>query len=128
MRSLTDVLKRHDVRVVVITFTPPGLVRKFLDETPMPFPVLSDPERDAYRFFNMRRASILSFFKPRVLLGYLRRFLSGVKPRKPVDRDMLQLGGDILLDANGDVVWRWISQDATDRPSPEDLRAALALL
>jgi hypothetical protein len=121
-------LKQHQVRVLVVTFTPPGLIAAFLAEHPLPFPIVSDPAREAYHAFALGRTSILAFFKPRVLSKFLRQILAGGRVRRPVDKDVLQLGGDFLFDAAGRLAWSWPSRDATDRPSSADIRNAIAKL
>ncbi|MEI7684076.1 MAG: peroxiredoxin-like family protein [Planctomycetota bacterium] len=128
VQTLHDFLEKKGVRVVVVTFTPPKLLKMFLAENKLPFEFVADPSREAYRFFQLRRASVLSFFKPRVLAGYFRRFWSGVKMRKPIEQDVLQLGGDFLFDARGEAAWSWVSKDATDRPTADEIRAAVERL
>lgn len=128
VHSINDFLTQHGVRVLIVTFTPFKLVKLFLAENPLAFPIVSDPARDGYRYFKLGRASFLSFFKPQVLVRYFQRFVHGVKIRKPVDQDMQQLGGDFLFAANGELAWSWPSQDATDRPTSADIRAAVESL
>lgn len=112
----------------MVTFTPAKLVKLFLAENSVPFPVVSDPNRDGYRYFHLGRTSYFSFLNPIILAKYLWRFLQGAKVRKPVDQDLLQLGGDFLFDRNGDVVWSWPSQNATDRPTAKQIHDAVMAL
>ncbi len=108
--------------VLVVSFMPPALVRAFLEELPMPFPVVSDPDRKAYQSFGLKHASLLSFLKPSVLLRYVKLTIKGWLPGLPHrEADLLQLGGDFVLDVNGNLIFSHISTDAADRPSMETL-------
>jgi hypothetical protein len=51
--------------------------------------------------------------------------IRGYGPAKPVDDDMLQLGGDFLIDAAGRLAWSRPSREPTDRPSALELQAAM---
>ena len=86
----------------------------------------ADPERVAYRAFGLERTSWLTFFRPRVLWGYIRGLLRGYGVKTPyAGEDVLQLGGDFLLDKAGRVVFAYPSADPTDRPAVADLLAAI---
>jgi hypothetical protein len=125
VEAMAEFLQARNVRVLVVTFTPPKLIAAFLAERPQMFPIVSDPNREAYRVFHLQRTSLFAFFRPRVLGRFLRMMWSGGRIRKPVDGDVLQLGGDFLFDAQGRLVWKWPSRDATDRPTPAQIRAAI---
>ncbi len=128
MQTIDALLRERGVRVLVVSFTPPKLMKLFLAEHPLAFPIVSDPNRDAYRVFELRRTNVFAFFMPRVLWKFIRQILAGGKVRKPVDQDVLQLGGDFLFDAAGKLIWSWPSQNPTDRPTASDIRAAVAEL
>lgn len=128
MQTIAEFLRSRGVRVLIVCFTPPALVKQFLAERPLPFPIVSDPQRDAYRIFELGRTSLLAFLRPRVLWGFLRYFLRGTRPKIPVDKDVLQLAGDFLLDASGRLVWSYASKHPADRPTPNDIRGAVERL
>lgn len=128
MEKLRDTLDARQVRVLVVSFTPPKRMRAFLAGHPLPFPSVSDPDRTAYREFSLGRVGWTSFLKPSVIWGYLRRVFQGYAPAKPVDEDMLQLGGDFLLDASGRLTFARPSEAPTDRPTAADLREAITKL
>lgn len=122
MATIKPFLAERGVEVLAVSFTPPALMKQVLAETPQPFRMVSDPQRNGYQLLGMSRTRYLSFLRPRVLMKFIRQRRSGVEPKRPVDSDVLQLGGDFLLDAEGKVVWAWPSRDAQDRPSPAELR------
>src|SRR4051812_25082325 len=128
VQSIAAFLRERSVQVVVVTFTPPAKIAAFLARRPQPLPIVSDPGREAYRAFGLKRTNVFAFFKPRVLGKFLRQIWHGGRVQRPVDNDVLQLGGDFLFDADGKLVWSWRSQDATDRPTPSDIRGAVEAL
>lgn len=112
--------------MLVVSFTPPAKAAAYLAKYPAPFPVVCDPEREAYRRFGLGRATWLRLFRPHAILGYLRFMLRGWLPQKPMKKDdPLQLGGDFVLDAHGRIVFAHPSQDPVDRPSGKELLAVV---
>jgi len=112
--------------VVAVSFTPPGRVAAYLQAHPLPFPAVSDPERAAYRALALERTSWASFLRLSVLARYLKLLLRGVRPEAPAKgEDVLQLGGDIVIDAAGRLAYAYRSRVATDRPSARALLEAV---
>ncbi len=110
------------VNALAVSQAKPAVLAAFLRTSPQPFPVVCDPDRVAYRAFGLERASWASFFRPKVLWGYLRLIRRGGKVRRPYPgEDVRQLGGDFLLDRAGRVVFAHRSRTATDRPGVEEL-------
>jgi len=124
------VSKRHDElggRVVVVTFAPPALLAAFEREMGLPFPVYGDPDRAAYEAFGLNRASVARvWLDPRVWRSYAKLLSRGRRMHR-VREDSLQLGGDVVLDADGRVRWTYRSRGPEDRPSVDELIAALGL-
>ena len=97
-----------------------------MERHPIPVPVLCDPNREAYRAFKLGRTSWLRMLNPLVLGRYLGIMLRGRKPLKPDEGDdLMQLGGDFVLDGERRLVFAYASKDATDRPSVESLVQAV---
>jgi peroxiredoxin len=116
-------------QVVAITQSKPEVLAAQLRTEPRPFPFLCDPERQAYRAFGLERGSKAMFFRPRVLLHYLRQMLRGWRIRRPgLGEDVLQLGGDFILDGNGRVAFAHPSTDPSDRPAMDMLLRELKTL
>jgi AhpC/TSA antioxidant enzyme len=102
--------------VVVVHDRAERLARGLLRDLDVPYPVVIDLERRAYRDWGLRRASIPStYLAPRIWLGYAQRMLRG-EPLRPPGRDTLQLGGDFVVDAGGTVVYSHPQRAADDRP------------
>jgi peroxiredoxin len=112
--------------VLVVSQAKPELLARYLARHPWHVPMVADPERAAYRAFGLERTSWLTFFRPRVLWGYFRGILRGYGVKKPyAGEDVLQLGGDFVLDRRGRVVFAYPSANPTDRPTVAALLAAV---
>jgi peroxiredoxin len=114
-------------QIVAVSFTPAARARAFLEQHPIPVPVLCDPNRDAYRAFQLGRTSWLRMLNPLVVGRYLLILLRGRRPFRPQKGDdLMQLGGDFVLDAERRLVYAHGSTEATDRPDVEELIKAVA--
>jgi hypothetical protein len=90
-------------------------------------PVLGDPERAVYAAFGFGRASVARvWLDPRAIVHDLSLRVRGRPslPRRPA-QDTLQLGGDVVLDADGRVRWVYASRGPEDRPSVEAMISAM---
>jgi hypothetical protein len=104
--------------VLVVAQATPELLSRYIEKQKWSVPVVCDPERTAYAAFGLERTRWLTFFRPRVLWGYLRGMMKGYRVRKPVaGEDVLQLGGDFLVSRDQKLVFAYRSADPTDRPS-----------
>jgi peroxiredoxin len=121
-----EAIRQLGGEVVAVSFSKPEVVAAHLALEPLPFPMLADPEMTAYRAFGLGRTSWGTFFRGRVLGRYLRLIFRGWRPRKLQEGDdLLQLGGDFVLDRQRRLVYAYRSADPTDRPPPEDLVRAV---
>jgi peroxiredoxin len=112
--------------VLVVSFAPPARVAEYVAAAALPFAVVSDPTLAGYRRLGLERASWTTLLRPRVIWRYLKAMLRGTMPRKPGDKeDVLQLGGDFVLDAQRRLVYAHPSLDPTDRPSAAELLRAV---
>jgi hypothetical protein len=113
-------------QVLAVSFTLPAKAAAFLEKHPLPFPVLCDPEREAYRAFELGRTSWGQILRPRIIGRYLLAILRGRRPIRPNEGDdVLQLGGDFVLDAERRPIFAYRSADAADRPPIEMLLEAM---
>lgn len=113
--------------VLAVSFTKPQLAAMILERDPLPFPAVCDPSLTAYQTFGLGRTSWAAMFRPRVMWRYMITLLRGWMPRKlSKQQDLLQLGGDFVLDSQRRLVYAYRSVEPTDRPSPRELLRAVA--
>jgi alkyl-hydroperoxide reductase/thiol specific antioxidant family protein len=121
-----DDLATAGCSIVVVAQAKPEVLSSYVARRGWRVPIVSDPDRAAYRAFGLERASWNTFFRPKVLWGYLRGMLRGYGVRAPYEgEDVLQLGGDFVLDRFRRVLFAFPSADPTDRPSLATIREAL---
>lgn len=101
-----------------VTFTGPELLAGFEEALGLPFPVLGDPGRIAYRTLGLGRAPWRRvWLDPRVWWRYVTLLARGRRLRAGQrGQDVRQLGGDVVLDAAGRVAWLYRSAGPEDRP------------
>lgn len=126
MERKLDQFRSVGCGLVVVSQAAPDMLASFLKRYPKPYPVVGDPDRAAYRAFGLERTSLLNIVRPDVLLMYLWRMLTGTRVRVPYrGEDVMQLGGDFIVDRAGRVVYAYRSRVATDRPTVAALLAAV---
>jgi hypothetical protein len=114
------------LQVLVISFGNPEAIEGFRKRLGLPFPVASDPEQRAYRDYGIGKTSFRGVWGPRVLWKYLKLMLRGEKLQHDTEtRDVYQLGGDFLLDADGKVLFAHVSRSPVDRPEVRRILDAL---
>jgi peroxiredoxin len=112
--------------VVAISFSPPSRLAAFLEKYPLPFAAVSDPERQAYRALSLENTSWKVILRPASVFRYLRLIFKGWLPKSPGQEDLMQLGGDFILDDQRRLVYAYRSAEPTDRPPTRDLLKAIA--
>jgi peroxiredoxin len=119
-------IRQLGAEVLVVTQGQPALLAMFLREQSVPFPVVGDPTRDTYRAFGLERTTWWKILRPASIFRYLKLIFRGWKPRRPNEgEDVLQLGGDFILDSQGRLVYARRSAEPTDRPRVEELLDAI---
>ena len=111
--------------VVFVTFDDPEPVcDRLLAGLEVPYPVLVDREREAYRAWGLRRSSVAGLWlDPRLWARYTSLLVRGERLRRP-GSDTLQLGGDFVIDRDGIVIYAR-PQQRDDRPPVRELLGAL---
>lgn len=114
------------MRVLVVSFSARDELQHHADRLKLPFPMATDPARKAYAAYGMVRGSHWQAWHPRALWKYLVHRLRGnpIEPSKPGD-DLLQLGGDVVVDGRGIVRLLYTSKRSDDRPAVDLLLGSL---
>ncbi len=112
--------------LIVVTQSRPEHLQIRLEDDSKPFPVICDPDRTVYRAFGLLPGQARMFLSFKVIGSYLSRIFQGWKVRIPMkNEDILQLGGDFVLDHSRRLILAHRSVDPTDRPSVDQLLQAL---
>lgn len=86
----------------------------------LPFPLLSDPERDAYQAYGLNSGKLRRIFGPGTIWAYVKLLAAGQLYHFRRS-DFLQLGGNFVIDAAGVVRYEYRSAAPHDRPSVEQI-------
>jgi hypothetical protein len=112
--------------VLAISFSKPERVAAVLRTKPLPFPALCDPDLVSYHAFGLGRTRWRDFVRPGLLMRFGKMLRQGWLPRLPDDgADVLQLGGDFVLDRQRRITYAYRSLEPTDRPTPPALLEAV---
>jgi hypothetical protein len=112
---------RRSVAVLVISFAEPKVLAPYQKKRRWPFELFADPEREAYRAFGLKRFSRFQVFSAPTLVRYFQLLRRGMKRVPYGGDDILQSGGDFLIDRSGNILFGHRSRNPADRPAPEFL-------
>ncbi|MEM9464549.1 MAG: AhpC/TSA family protein [Actinomycetota bacterium] len=115
-----------DTTVVLVTFTDPANLSDHIIRTMLPFPVLTDPDRRAYRAYGFGRGSITRVWGWRAARRYVQLLADGGwrDLARPTE-DTLQLGGDMVIGPDGTLAWGFWGAGPDDRPAVDEIIAAV---
>lgn len=112
--------------VAVVSQSPAAELARYRPRQRWRVPIYGDPQRQLYRALGLERTAWYIFLWPPVVLGYLWGMLRGYRPRLPrPGEDVLQLGGDFILDRQLRLRYAYRSATPTDRPTPAELLRGL---
>lgn len=104
----------------MITFEANFLSRIYVNEISLPWPLVVDENRALYRHYGMLSASLWNIWGPKTWFVYLKEIMKGQKLKKS-EGDIMQRGGDVLIDPNGIVRMHHVGEGPADRPSFETI-------
>jgi peroxiredoxin len=108
-----------NTRVVIISFGTLPALQAWMKETCITFDVLLDPDRAVYRAYELEESRWRSW-SPKTLLTYARLLLSGRK-WLPKEGDTSQMGGDFIIEPQGNIKLAYRSKEPADRPAVNHL-------
>ena len=120
MQRQAEAINQSGLAVLAVTFQPLEVARTFAEESGWPWPLLIDEERSLYRSLEIQRGSSWAVLGPRSWWGYLKLLVCHRRLRPPAG-DAFQLGGDVLIDPDGNVPLQHVHRTPLDWPSVEDL-------
>ena len=120
LRNNAANLERAGLSVVIITPDRPSRARKFVEEYRIPFPVLTDFERNAYIAYGLTEGGLGEFITPRVARRGVEAVATGNFIRRPGSNPR-QLPGTAIVDRDGRLRHLHRAEDAADHLTSRDL-------
>jgi peroxiredoxin len=112
------------LRVYPIGQGTPEELRKFLEGRDLPFEVLTDPERTAFRAYGLERGSAGQIFSREVVVEGFKAATEGHVMSRVVG-DVMQLPGSFVIE-DGTIVFAHRGQLSSDVGDPDDLISAVS--
>ena len=118
--------KFRELNTEVLVIAAAGLkpVAKFAQDFALPFPVLSDGTEAVYRAFGLGKGLAIG---PRTIVEFVRLAWQEGGLHWPAG-DIMQIGGDFIVDGEGIIRYAHRSEDPTDRPDASELLRLMAEL
>ena len=118
MRQRYGEIQDRGADVVAISFEPRDRLFQLTRQLQLPFPILSDPERDVYSAYSLAQGSWLKIFSPKTVWTYVKHFARGRRYQHAAS-DWKQLGGDFVIGEDGTVLYEHRGRHpATGQPWP----------
>ena len=123
MRDRYPELAERGVKVAAIGMGWPAMAAHFKEEQKIPFTLLVDHDRETYNALHFKRSSLWNLYGPPV-------WIEGVKSiarfgNKIPKQDPLQLGGTIVVDKGGEILYSFRASKSADIAPLDDVIAAL---
>ena len=96
------------------------MARAYVEQTGLEWPLLIDRERKLYQAFQMERGSWWAIANPVSIWRYVALMLRGRKLQKSGE-DYRQMGGNVLLDPDGNIRLHHVSHHPHDRPEVREI-------
>ena len=124
MRQRYGDIEAKGAEVVAIFFEPRNRLFQLTRQLQLPYPVLSDPERDVYAAYSLAQGNLLKIFSPKTVWTYVKHFARGRRYEHAAS-DWKQIGGDFILGEDGTVLYEHRGQTPADRPTVASLISKL---
>ncbi len=108
----------------MVTFARPRTLRGYRRRFAEPFTVVADEDRSLYRALGFGRGSFWRVWGWRAAKRYIELLRKGHRLEK-TDADTRQLGGNVVIARDGTLAWRYAGAGPDDRPSIDELLAAV---
>jgi peroxiredoxin len=124
LRHRYEEFRAAGAEVAVVSFAQSKALLPYARDLRLPFPLLSDTERGAYKAYGLLRGSFWSIFGPKTVWEYV-KLISHGRLFRGIQADPFQLGGDFVIDGPGIVRFAYRSEEPTDRASADRLLQAV---
>lgn len=123
VQLLKNLVRCH---IVIISFTSSiESIRQWKEETQCSFPIYLNSDRSLYRYLTFPNNAYARVWNIQTLDYYVEQKIAGKSLPKKLDEndDPHQMGGNVLVNRTGEILFFYRSQTPTDRPSLEQLQA-----
>lgn len=122
-------LKKQDfdqagAQVMLVGMGTPEESSAFEMKFDIPFPLISDPKRQLYRAFGLKKVSTLELLSPSVAFKGILAMTKGHTIGIPIG-DVRQLPGVFIINTDGRVVYSYFARDPSDHPDSDTILEAL---
>jgi peroxiredoxin len=125
MRNHAPEIDRAGLRVVLIAPARPDAAAAFVEQFSLPFPLLCDPRREAYRAYGLTDGTVGQLINPRIVVRGATTLLRGTMHGKPETRVSRQLPGTAIVDTDGTLRLMHVARDAVDHLNTRQLLEAV---
>ena len=116
LQQASDEFEHRGVKILVITFETSEHAREYSEEFSLKWPLLIDQGRRLYSAYGMGTGRWRKLLGPKACLTYVRLLIGGRRLRR-VHGDVRQLGGNVVIDAEGVVRFHHVAHSPADRPN-----------
>ncbi|XP_020915345.1 uncharacterized protein LOC110252835 [Exaiptasia diaphana] len=123
--SHQEEFKAANGHIVIVSFGNLSGAKKWLEQTQCPFPMFIDNNRQLYKSLGLKR-SVSKVWNTSTLIYYAEEKKKG-RPLIGIfeEDDPTQMGGDFIVDSQGNMKLVYRSKVANDRPTVKELLQAL---
>ena len=125
MRTRYDDISGKGAELVAIGMGWPAAAADFREKHDVPFPLMVDHTKETYRALEMNRGSLWDVLGPPVWIRSLRSLISGHGMTTKPKQDPLQMGGVVVADSGGEILYKYVSKTSSDNPPTDEVIAAL---
>ncbi len=127
-------LSAANKRLIIIGCGQPSLIEQYVKDTDCPYPIYADPTQKLYDAFGMIRTLSLGDKKPdyvksSFLSNLAKSTLSTISAGSCMFQggDIKQVGGEYLINNQGDIIWSHNMNNTRDHVEVKELRKILTL-
>lgn len=120
LRANATALAGAGVQVVIVSPATPQQSAAFARDFAVPFPVLSDPAREAYRAFGFFEGTVGQLLNPHIIARSMQAVARGALPGRRSGNSR-QLPGAVLVDSTGTILHLQVATDAADHLMASDV-------
>lgn len=118
-------LEQAGLQIVVIAPARPEAAAEFVADLRLPFTMLTDPRREAYRAYGLTEGTRGQLLNTRIVTRATTAMLRGTLPGRPGSGPVKQLPGTAIVDRDGRLRVMQAASDASDHmTTPQLLEAA----